>query len=265
VSLKPVAQYKGVASGEARPVVGALDIGAYESVDPAANQDTATWTQCANEGQTCSFSGTREVRYGANGQFTSKIVTGSTPCTNAVFGDAAPNVAKSCSYSSNTTTAPVVAAPSNSGTVTWTLCAGEGSTCSFSGTREVRYGTPTKYFTKVFTGSVSCSTASFGGDPIYGELKSCSFASVTGSTTTGTATNTAAPTTAPTTAPTPTWTTCAGEGSTCNFVGTRDVRYGITGKFVTKTFTNKTACTNAVFGDPAVNVVKGCSVSSTVR
>jgi hypothetical protein len=31
ISLKPVGQYKHVASGVARPVMGALDIGAYES------------------------------------------------------------------------------------------------------------------------------------------------------------------------------------------------------------------------------------------
>jgi hypothetical protein len=34
LSLKPVAQYKHVASGVARPVVGALDIGAYEATSP---------------------------------------------------------------------------------------------------------------------------------------------------------------------------------------------------------------------------------------
>jgi hypothetical protein len=31
VSLKPVAQYKHVASGVARPVLGTIDIGAYEA------------------------------------------------------------------------------------------------------------------------------------------------------------------------------------------------------------------------------------------
>jgi serine protease len=62
--------------------------------------------------------------------------------------------------------------------VTWTSCASEGGTCSFSGTRDVRYGTATSYVTKTFTGSVLCSNAVFG-DPARGYVKSCSYASVT--------------------------------------------------------------------------------------
>jgi hypothetical protein len=42
------------------------------------------------------------------------------------------------------------------------------------------------------------------------------------------------------------------------FTGQRDVRYGTTTQFVTKTFTDGTACTNAVFGDPAHGTVKAC-------
>jgi hypothetical protein len=34
VSLRPGAVYKHVASGSSRPVVGALDIGAYEATSP---------------------------------------------------------------------------------------------------------------------------------------------------------------------------------------------------------------------------------------
>jgi hypothetical protein len=258
VSLLPVAQYKATASGEARPVVGTLDIGAYEAVGTAAETTGVTWTECASEKGTCTFSGTREVRFGANGLFTSKVVTASTPCTTAVFGDPINGVAKTCSYASVTSAPPVTTAPST--TPTWTTCAGEGSTCSFSGTREVRYGTSTNYVTKVFTGSAVCSNPTFG-DPAHGELKSCSVSSVeyTGTpTTTTTATSTS---TAPATSSTGTWTTCATEGGTCTFSGTRQVRYGAGSKFVTKTFTTKTACSNAVFGDPAYKTVKNCTVN----
>jgi hypothetical protein len=173
VSLKAVAQYKAVANGEARPVVGQFDIGAYESTT-APTTSTTTWTACGNEGATCSFSGTREVRFGANGVYTSKTITASTPCTTAVFGDPIRGVAKSCSYASTTTTvaAPVTATP------TFTACASEGGTCSFSGKREVRYGTSTLYTSKVVTGPVACTNTVFG-DPARGQVKACSVSSVT--------------------------------------------------------------------------------------
>lgn len=268
VSLLPVAQYKATASGEARPVAGALDIGAYEVTGTASQAPSVTWTECAKEAATCTFSGTREVRFGANGQFTSKVVTGSTPCTSSVFGDPLRGVAKTCAYASSTTDAIVVTAP-NPGTTSWTVCAGEGSTCSFSGTREVRFGTPTNYVTKVFTGSVFCSNTVFG-DPAHGTLKTCSVSSVTsGGTTVTPATPSPTPAPVPTPTPTPspsvTWTECAAEGATCTFTGTREVRYGANGKFATKTLTGKALCSNSTFGDPVYRVVKSCSYSSVVR
>ena len=61
---------------------------------------TVTWTACASEGGVCSFSGMRDVRYGAGTSFVTKTFTGSAKCSNAVFGDPAHGVVKSCSYSS---------------------------------------------------------------------------------------------------------------------------------------------------------------------
>jgi hypothetical protein len=55
------------------------------------------WTFCAPEGGVCAFNGSIEVRYGANGSFFFKTITDGTACTNQVFGDPAPGVAKSCS------------------------------------------------------------------------------------------------------------------------------------------------------------------------
>ena len=57
---------------------------------------STTWTVCANEGGTCAFSGTQQVRYGANGLYAYKTLTGGTACTNAVFGDPAPGLPKQC-------------------------------------------------------------------------------------------------------------------------------------------------------------------------
>jgi serine protease len=63
-------------------------------------------------------------------------------------------------------------------TPTWTYGAAENGTCSFTGTRDVRYGTATSFVTKTFTGSVKCSNSVFG-DPAHGVVKSCSYSSVT--------------------------------------------------------------------------------------
>jgi hypothetical protein len=175
LSLVPGAQYKHVASGETRTVSGNYDIGAYESgssgstVPSAPTAPGTTWTTCAAEGGTCSFSGTREVRYGSGTTFVTRTFTGSASCTNAVFGDPTPYVAKTCSVSSDTVATP---------TVTWTTCAAEGGTCSFSGTRQVRYGSGTTFATKTFAGSASCTNAVFG-DPTPNVVKSCSYSSAT--------------------------------------------------------------------------------------
>jgi hypothetical protein len=56
---------------------------------------------------------------------------------------------------------------------------------------------------------------------------------------------------------------CANEGGYCSFTGTRIVRYGAQGKYVTKTLTGGTPCTNEVFGDPIVNVAKVCELAVT--
>jgi hypothetical protein len=60
----------------------------------------ADWTTCAIEGGTCTVSGTRKVRFGANGVFATRTVTGAIACTTAAFGgDPAYRVLKSCAVS----------------------------------------------------------------------------------------------------------------------------------------------------------------------
>ena len=66
----------------------------------AATITASTWTQCATENGTCSFTGTQQVRYGASTGYVYKTMTGPVQCTNGVFGDPARGYVKSCSYSS---------------------------------------------------------------------------------------------------------------------------------------------------------------------
>lgn len=56
----------------------------------------AAWTACAREHQQCSFSGTKNVRYGKRGQYTEQIHTDGVSCSNGVFGDPLVGVVKVC-------------------------------------------------------------------------------------------------------------------------------------------------------------------------
>ena len=55
-----------------------------------------TWTTCSAENGTCAFTGTREVAFGANGQYFYRNVTNGTACNNTVFGDPDLNTVKAC-------------------------------------------------------------------------------------------------------------------------------------------------------------------------
>lgn len=58
----------------------------------------AGWASCADEKGICSFSGTKTVRYGANGKYYYGTYSGSVSCSNSVFGDPIENVVKQCVY-----------------------------------------------------------------------------------------------------------------------------------------------------------------------
>lgn len=86
---------------------GAPGGGVWGNVDRVVVENSG-WTFCANEGQTCSFSGTAEVRYGANGDDTRGVYTGGVACNSTVFGNPASG-SKKCYYRSIATTALVSA------------------------------------------------------------------------------------------------------------------------------------------------------------
>jgi parallel beta-helix repeat protein len=190
---------------------------------------TSDWTFCAPEGGNCAFSGTTQVRYGGNDTYVYKTLTNGTPCTNAVFGDPVPGIAKSCAL----TTPPP--APTSTQPGDWTFCASEAGHCTFSGTTQVRYGANGAYVYRTLTDGTPCTNTVFG-DPAPGVAKSCA---VTSSE----------------------WTFCAFEGGFCAFTGTKDVRYGANGFYSYKAVTDGIACSNSVFGDPAPNVQKQCMMS----
>lgn len=209
--------------------------GSYTFSYPATNSTVqtlpGTWTQCAAENATCSFSGTMTVAFGASGKFKYTTATSSIACTNTAFGgDPILNTAKACYVE-----------PVPPSTNVWTQCAvenaAENTACSLEGTMTVAFGANGKFNYATLSDSTYCSPVAFG-DPLYGTAKSCYVI--------------APPST------TATWGICAAENGTCSFSGTREVAYGANGQYIYGTFTNQTACNNTVFGDPAPNVVKSC-------
>ena len=131
-------------------------------------QEPGGWVFCANENETCAFTGTRQVRYGAAGLYAYRNATDGTSCTNAVFGDPAPNMAKHCD--STETLAPPPPPPPPP--ADWVFCANENETCVFTGTRDVRYGSDGLYAYDTATDGVPCTNAVFG-DPAPNVAKHC--------------------------------------------------------------------------------------------
>ena len=89
------AQGNGTASSEssiATPTTGT------PAETPTVAPESA-WSQCAAEYGTCSFTGTKEVRYGAGDKWTTRTAAGTIECNNAVFGDPAVGVPKTCEVS----------------------------------------------------------------------------------------------------------------------------------------------------------------------
>ncbi len=182
--LTPTAQYRHVAAFDARTTVDTIDIGAFESGLAASPTPTpapapapvpappSDWTSCAAENGTCSFSGTRQVRYGAGSSFVVRTATTSIVCSNAVFGDPIVGVVKTCAVAAPAPTPTPTPAPE-----TWTACASEGSSCNFSGTRAVRYGANGYFANRTATATIACTNAVFG-DPLYGTVKGCSYSSI---------------------------------------------------------------------------------------
>lgn len=127
------------------------------------------WITCASENGFCSFSGTTQVRYGANGVWVTQTFTDGVSCTNAVFGDPIPGVVKTCQYYQIT-----VATPTYTPTLTpvpqWIDCAAQNGFCSFTGTYAVRFGRNSTWVTQIHTDGVACTTAIFG-NPIWGTKK----------------------------------------------------------------------------------------------
>ena len=178
---------------------------------------------CANENQTCSFGGNQDVAYGANGRFFIKTgLLGNVACDITTFGDPIPGTVKACYITPRYST----------------FCANENEVCTPSGMQDVAYGANGSYSFKLgVTGSLTCSSGVFGGDPAVNIVKAC----YTG----------------------PTYTQCTAEDQTCNVNGMQIVAFGANGQFISKNVVGSIACDDATFGDPDPEVVKACYTTSS--
>jgi hypothetical protein len=89
------------------PLFGVIKVCDYAgSAAPPPPQPATGWVNCAAEGGTCAVPGTRSVRYGANGTYFYKTVTGSIGCNNTVWGDPLFGVVKACDYAGDAGPAP---------------------------------------------------------------------------------------------------------------------------------------------------------------
>ena len=198
-----------------------------------AQQPSQAWPGCfvfcSSERLTCTIHGTADIAFGANGKFYYAYgVTGTIPCTDAVFGDPDVGVGKACYTHADT-------GPSG-----YTFCVSEGRLCAFNGHANVAFGADGKFsYQYGVPGVISCSDAVFG-DPDVGLVKGCYIKPDIGP---------------------PGYTFCVSEGQTCTISGTADVAFGADGKFHYQDgVTGSIACTDAVFGDPDVGVEKTCYV-----
>jgi DNA-binding beta-propeller fold protein YncE len=135
-------------------------VGLQVSLKPTSAME-ATGVLCASENQTCRFSGTREVMYGAGQTWRSAVLTGGVACNNQTFGDPLVGTVKECRLRG----APL------------RRCATEGEICSAPGLAEVFYGGtlsgPAAPFTRQLTrDNIACSNGSFDVVP-QASAKAC--------------------------------------------------------------------------------------------
>ena len=129
------------------------------------NNPPAGYTYCSAENGICSFSGTRNIAYGANGLFAYRTATNTINCNNSTFGDPIFGTAKACYVGPATVT-----------TYTISASAGTGGIISPSGSTSVITGGSQAY---TITPNTGYSVASVTVDgTLVGAVTSYTFSNV---------------------------------------------------------------------------------------
>jgi hypothetical protein len=150
------------------PAQGVLKQCAYTYDLNQRDPGSRGWTHCARENEYCRVPGTARMRYGVDGRYVYRDVTGGVQCSVHVFGDPAKGQHKTCEYQGGGRD------PGNGdGGRGWEYCGSEGGFCSFRGPGEVRYGINGRFIVRRAINGMPCSLSAFGQDPAIGEHKQC--------------------------------------------------------------------------------------------
>jgi|GEM_PF-1023565 len=140
----------------------------FDYVDTGASAATVTgggplgYRFCAEEGATCSFTGPRDVAFGANGRFYHQNANGPVVCNSATFGEPIRGSVKRCYLALSAGVAPV----------NYASCADEGGQCRVAGLEQVAYGGGGKFHYRLTQDTIDCNNAEFG-DPSPQVAKKC--------------------------------------------------------------------------------------------
>ena len=202
-----------------------IDVSAAPAVVPGGVPPG--YARCAGESERCAFSGARVVLYGAAGGYRFRTATGGIDCGLVAFGgDPAVGVPKSCF------TAPA------GGPAGYNRCAAESGQCSVTGPVLIAYGEGGSFVSRLVTGTIACTNAAFGRDPLPDVVKGCYSPPVGGPTGS---------------------VACAPEGAVCTPGSARIVLFGARGAFYARWVTGPVDCVPAAFGgDPVFGVAKAC-------
>jgi hypothetical protein len=90
--------------------------GGKDELSESASSVVVSWSECAREGGTCSFSGRREVRYTAvtGSRVLTRVAEGGVACADHAFQAAATNYENICLVADVTTEAPLTVGASTS-------------------------------------------------------------------------------------------------------------------------------------------------------
>lgn len=100
--------------------------GSSYSQNQCQNSQSAAYVKCSREHGRCSFSGTKKVKYGANGKYRYLTRTNGVSCTNGQFGDPIRGTVKTCWVEE---TGSVIKCNSqwSGGQQTYTICNDDGN------------------------------------------------------------------------------------------------------------------------------------------
>jgi uncharacterized protein YjdB len=240
----------GDASGTDDPLLLTMD--ADKNITATFVEILEGYTYCSDEGETCTYTGTVDIAYGADGQFNYLYdqSSGSCDCNNDTFGDPIYGVRKACYVKpiGDVSVAGVTVSPT-------TASIGVGATTQLTATVS-----PSNATNK----NVSWSSS----DPAVATVDSSGLvagvaegsATITVTTEDGGFAATANVTVS--SDQSTDYTYCSDEGETCTYTGTVDIAYGADGQFnyLYNQSSGSIGCNNSTFGDPIYGVRKACYV-----